>query len=160
VFGITPEARLAADALRDHHIPYVAVEADPERFVSAASDGYTIVFGDAKDGQLMEAIGAARARAIVLGGSGFAGPQVAAAGAKLPPRFVAVATGAERVRQAGMGLRSHLAHAEPRGVELVTDLLTELGVDQKAVAAWIAGELERRGLLDKRDENEVEIEAA
>ncbi len=161
VFGMTPEARLAADALRDHHIPYVAVEADPERFVSAASDGYTIVFGDAKDVQLMEAIGAARARAIVLGASGFAAPvSVVVAGGKAPPRFVAVTTGAERVRQAGMGFRSHLAHAEPRGVELVTDLLTELGVDQKAVAAWIAGELERRGLLDKRDDDQAEIEAA
>ena len=161
VFGMTPEARLSADALRDHHIPYVAVEADPERFVSAASDGFTIVFGDAKDGQLMEAIGAARARAIVLGASGLAAPvNVAVAGGKAPPRFVAVATGAERVRQAGMGFRSHLAHAEPRGVELVTDLLTELGVDQRAVAAWIAGELERRGLLDKQNSDEAEIEAA
>ncbi|MDP3495006.1 MAG: cation:proton antiporter, partial [Hyphomonadaceae bacterium] len=159
VFGMTPEARLAADALRDHHIPYVAVEAEPERFVSAASDGYTIVFGDAKDARLMETIGVARARAIVLGGSGFAAPAITSiVGDKSPPRFVAVTTGAERVRQAGMGYRSHLAHAEPRGVELVTDLLTELGVDQKAIAAWIAGEMERRGLMDKRDE-ETEIEA-
>lgn len=158
VFGMTPEARLAADALRDHHIPYVAVEAEPERFVSAASDGYAIVFGDAKDARLMETIGVARARAIVLGGSGFAAP-APIVGEKSPPRFVAVATGAERVRQAGMGYRSHLAHAEPRGVELVTDLLTELGVDQKAIAAWIAGELERRGLLDKRNDDS-EIEAA
>jgi hypothetical protein len=106
----------------------------------------------------METIGVARARAIVLGGSGFAAP-APIAGEKSPPRFVAVATGAERVRQAGMGYRSHLAHAEPRGVELVTDLLTELGVDQKAIAAWIAGELERRGLLDKRNDDS-EIEAA
>lgn len=160
IFGMTPEARLAADALRDHHIPYVAVEAEPERFVSAASDGYAIVFGDAKDARLMETIGVSRARAIVLGGSGFAAPAAASIpGARPPPRFVAVTTGAERVRQAGMGYRSHLAHAEPRGVELVTDLLTELGVDQKTIAAWIAGELERRGLLDKQDD-ETESEAA
>jgi monovalent cation:proton antiporter-2 (CPA2) family protein len=161
VFGMTPEARLAADALRDNHIPYVAVESDPERFVMAASDGYTIVFGDAKDNRLMETIGAARARAVVLGASGLAGPQVVLpAGAKAPPRCVAVATGPERVRQAGMGLRAHLAHAEPRGVELVTDLLGELGVEQKAIAAWIAGEVERRGLIDRQDEAQTEIEAA
>jgi CPA2 family monovalent cation:H+ antiporter-2 len=160
VFGMTPEARLAADALRDHHIPYVAVEADPERFVSAASDGYTIVFGDAKDARLMETIGPTRVRAIVLGGSGIAAPQTATtADGKSPPRFVAVMTGAERVRQAGMGYRSHLAHAEPRGVELVTDLLTELGVDQKAIAIWISGELERRNLIDKPEKDD-ETEAA
>ncbi len=47
----------------------------------------------------------------------------------------------------------------PQLMELVTDLLTELGVDQKAIAAWIAGELERRGLLDKRNDDS-EIEAA
>ncbi len=161
VFGMTPEARLAADALRDNHIPYVAVESDPERFVMAASDGYTIVFGDAKDTRLMETIGAARARAIVLGASGLAGPQVVPpAGTKTPARFVAVTTGSERVRQAGMGFRAHLAHAEPRGVELVTDLLTELGVEPKAIAAWIAGEVERRGLIDRPDADEPEIEAA
>ena len=160
VFGMTPEARLAADALRDHHIPYVAVEADPERFVSAASDGYTIVFGDAKDARLMETIGPTRVRAIVLGGSDIAAPQTATtADGKPPPRFVAVMTGAERVRQAGMGYRSHLAHAEPRGVELVTDLLTELGVDQKAIAIWISGELERRNLIDKPEKDD-ETEAA
>ncbi|RYZ05925.1 MAG: potassium transporter KefB [Alphaproteobacteria bacterium] len=159
IFGMTPEARLAADALRDHQIPYVAVEADPERFVSAASDGYTIVFGEAKDARLMESVGATRVRAIVLGASGFTAPQTATtADGKPPPRFVAVTTGAERVRQAGMGHRSHLAHAEPRGVELVTDLLTELGVEQKAIAAWIAGELERRGLIDKKhEEDEPEV---
>lgn len=161
VFGMTPEARLAADALRDNHIPYVAVESDPERFVMAASDGYTIVFGDAKDTRLMETIGAARASAIVLGASGLAAPQITPPpGAKQPPRFVAVATGSERVRQAGMGFRAHLAHAEPRGVELITDLLTELGLEKKAIAAWIAGEIERRGLIGQQDEEEPEPEAA
>src|SRR5262249_4124470 len=42
VFGMTEEGRLAADALRDHDIPYVAVESDPDRFVAASSDGYQI----------------------------------------------------------------------------------------------------------------------
>ena len=107
----------------------------------------------------METIGAPRARAIVLGASGLAGPQ-GVMGAGAPARFVAVATGPERVRQAGMGLRAHLAHAEPRGVELVTDLLSELGVEQKAIAAWITGEMERRGLIDRSDKDEPEIEAA
>jgi hypothetical protein len=60
-----------------------------------------------------------------------------------------------------MGLRAHLAHAEPRGVELVTDLLTELGVEQKAIAAWITGEVERRGLIEEKpDEVASESEAA
>ena len=49
VFGMTEEGRFAVDALRDHDIPYVAIDNDPERFVSAASDGYDVVYGDARD---------------------------------------------------------------------------------------------------------------
>jgi voltage-gated potassium channel Kch len=159
VFGMTQEGRLAADALRDHHIPYVAIESDPERFVSAASDGYTVVYGDARDHRLMENLGAANARAIVLGESIFGAPALAANGAAAPKRFVAVADTADRVRQAGLGLRAHLALAEPRGIELATDLLAELGIEKPAIARWITDQAEARGLIDK-SEPEPDTEAA
>jgi monovalent cation:proton antiporter-2 (CPA2) family protein len=158
VFGMTPEGRLAADALRDHHIPYVAIDSDPERFVSAASDGYTIVYGDARDHRLMDNLNAARARAIVLGDSVSGDPQSlgAANGDGAPKRFIAVANSADRVRHSGMGLRAHLALAEPRGIELATDLLTELGIEQSEIAKWITDQAERRGLLDRETEPEPE----
>jgi CPA2 family monovalent cation:H+ antiporter-2 len=160
VFGMTPEGRLAADALRDHHIPYLAIDSDPERFVSAASDGYTVVYGDARDRRLMDNLGAARARAIVLGESVPGAPLAAANGNGPPLRFIAVSDSADRIRQAGMGLRAHLAHAEPRGIELATDLLTEMGVDKPAIARWIADQAEARGLIDKAAETGPETEAA
>ncbi len=156
VFGMTQEGRLAADALRDHHIPYVAIDSDPERFVSAASDGYTIVYGDARDDRLMGTLNVGNARAIVFGGSGFAAPQMLGVGNGLPARFVAVATASDRARQTGQGLRAHLAHAEPRGIELATDLLTEMRIDQTAIAAWITDQADRRGLIDKPDDAETE----
>jgi hypothetical protein len=153
VFGMTEEGRLAADALRDHDIPYVAIDSDPERFVSAASDGYTVVYGDARDLHLMDNLGAARARAIVLGAPALAAQQPAP-GNGSPKRFVAVADSADRARQSGLGMRAHLALAEPRGIELATDLLAEMGVQQPAIAAWITDQAERRGLLDRRSEPE------
>lgn len=164
VFGMTQEGRLAADALRDHDIPYLAVDSDPERFVMAASDGYTIVFGDARDQRLMENLGAGKARAIVIGARGL-GAVVALSGANpgeaSPPRFLAATDAAERKEQRAAGLRAYLARAEPRGVELVTALLTELSVEQADIAAWIASELERRGLIEKPDApREEEADAA
>jgi CPA2 family monovalent cation:H+ antiporter-2 len=159
VFGMTQEGRLAADALRDHDIPYVAIDSDPERFVSAASDGYTIVYGDARDKRLMETLGAAKARAIVLGGNGVSGPQTLAPPNGAQPRFIAVSERADRLRHAGLGLRAHLALAEPRGIELAIDLLGEMGVEKSAVARWIADQAERRGLIHK-PEPEPETEAA
>jgi monovalent cation:proton antiporter-2 (CPA2) family protein len=147
VFGMTDEGRLAAEALKDNRIPYIAIESDPERFVSAASDGYNVVYGDARDRALLESLSPAKARAIVLGGADFASPPLFAANGQ--PRFIAVADSADRARQAGLGLRAHLAHAEPRGIELATDLLTTLGIAQPAIAQWITDQADRRGLLDK-----------
>jgi CPA2 family monovalent cation:H+ antiporter-2 len=144
---MTDEGRLAAEALKDNRIPYIAIESDPERFVSAASDGYNVVYGDARDRALLESLSPAKARAIVLGGADFASPPLFAA--KGQPRFIAVADSADRALQASLGLRAHLAHAEPRGIELATDLLTTLGVEQPAIAQWITDQADRRGLLDK-----------
>ncbi len=149
VFGMGPEGRLAAEALRDNDIPYVAIESDPERFVSAASDGYHVVYGDARDRRLMDSLSVAHARAIVLGGASL--PQLPAPASAAQPRFIAVADSADRVRQAGLGLRAHLSLAEPRGIELAADLLAALGVDQPRLARWIADQAERRGVVDSEE---------
>jgi CPA2 family monovalent cation:H+ antiporter-2 len=144
VFGMTPEGRLAADALRDHSIPYLAVDSDPERFVSASSDGYQVVYGDPRDQRLLDTLKAPQARAIVLGSTSFA---LSSLDGIAPKRFIAVADQGERNRQTAMGLRAHMAHAEPRGIELAADLLGELGVEQKTVAGWIADQADRRGMI-------------
>jgi CPA2 family monovalent cation:H+ antiporter-2 len=161
VFGMTEEGRFAVDALRDHDIPHVAIDSDPERFVSAASDGYQVIYGDPRDRRLMESLGAAHARAVVLGAPRFADPAAATADGRasaLPPkRFVAVNNVADREAHANLGMRAYMALAEPRGVELATDLLSELGVERPAIAAWLADQADRRGLVDN---DEPEPEAA
>jgi monovalent cation:proton antiporter-2 (CPA2) family protein len=159
VFGMTDEGRLAADALRDHDIPYVAIDSDPERFVSASSDGYHVIYGDARDRRLMESLGAARARAIVLGAPRFAAPKSISAEqtSPAPSLFVAVDNAADRDAQAGLGLSAHMAHAEPRGVELATALLGSLGVAQNQIISWVQDQSQRRGLLAEPDEEKAEM---
>ncbi len=143
IFGMTGEGRLAADALRDHNIPYVAVDSDPERFVSAASDGYAITFGDARNEQLVQTLGAAQAKAIVVSSSTI--PQPMTHGS--PPRFVIAADAAERAALSAVGVNAYIAHAAPHGIELATDLLRTLGIDQTAITAWVAEQAEARGLV-------------
>lgn len=147
IFGMTPAGRLAADAMRDHHIAYVAVDSDPERFVLAASDGYSIAFGDARDDKLMTSLGATQARAIVLGVR-----ELGAAGlapSPTQPRFAIAADAAEQARLNSEGFRAHVTRAEPHGLEMATDLLKQMGVAHEKITAWVTDQAERHGLLDK-----------
>ncbi len=155
IFGMTDEGRTVADALGDHEFAYVAIEPDPERFVSAATDGYDVIYGDARDIRLMDTVRASSARAIVLGATRFVVPQtLVQPGGKIsegPSRFVAVETPADRIRYAGLGLRAHLSMTKPKGIELAADILANLGVEPDVIAAWVAertgsheGERDRR----------------
>jgi CPA2 family monovalent cation:H+ antiporter-2 len=159
IFGMTEEGCLAADALREHDIAYLGIDSDPENFVAAVSNGYDVVFGDARDEHLMKSVGLSDTKAIVLG---IRGP-----GASIPfltqgpinsrsPCFVAVASLAERTQLSAQGFRAHMAHAEPKGLELATDLLQQLGVEQDRITAWVRDQSERRGLLDKAPTPEPE----
>ena len=163
IFGMTEEGCLVADALREHDIAYLGVDADPERFVAAVSNGYDVVFGDARDERLMKSVGIADTKAIVLGTRGLAAASafLAAAppGSVKSPCFVAVFSLAERTQLAEQGFRAHMAHAEPKGLELATDLLQQLGVEQARITAWVRDQADLRGLLDKAPEP-AESEAA
>lgn len=159
IFGMTAEGRLAADALRDHDIAYVGIDSDPERFVFAASDGYTIAFGDARDERLMESLGAAQAKAIVLGARGLGAASMPVrdlSSTNRQPRFAAAGDTQQRAQLSADGFRAYVSRAEPRGLELVTDLLRELGVEQDRITAWVADQAERRGLIDATPEPEPE----
>lgn len=160
VLGMSEETRLAADAMRDHNIHYVAMESDPERFVAAASDGYDIVYGDPRDARLLEMTGSQHPRAIVQSNArqplpqSLTQPPVSVGPA--PPRFISVEDQSERLRNASLGLRAHVSAAQPAGVEMATELLTMLGVEQHDIAEWLEDQLRRRGLLTEPDDEEDE----
>lgn len=156
IFGMTPAGRLAADALRDHDIAYVAVDSDPDRFVLAASDGYSIAFGDARDDKLMASLDAGHARAIVLGIRGLGAASLAALPGSTQPRLVVAADIAEQTKLNSDGFRAHISRAEPLGLELAADLLAQMGLGHEKISAWVADQVERRGLIDKPKEQAPE----
>jgi monovalent cation:proton antiporter-2 (CPA2) family protein len=159
IFGMTEETRLAADALSDHEIPYQAIESDPERFVAAVSDGYHVVYGDPRDPRLLRTMGVGKSPAVLLGGASQADLPFGErqADAAVPKRFAAAASPHERARLHGLGFRAHVAHADPKGIELAADLLAELGVEHARIAAWISDQAERRGLIETAEDIDAAV---
>ncbi|MEO0465842.1 MAG: cation:proton antiporter [Pseudomonadota bacterium] len=160
VFGMTPAGRLAVDGLRDHDIPYIALDNDPERFLAATADGYRVAFGDAANLRLIDAIGANNARAVVIGA-----PRYSVSKSITPiinerfpgmKRFVSVATSTDHELFSDLGMIAHHTMAEPQGIEMVADLLRELGIDDVSIVAWMRAEAER---FDMDDMSEEVIEA-
>lgn len=149
VFGMTSAGRLAIDALRDNDIPVIALDNDPERFLAATADGYSVVFGDASNLRLIEAIGANHARAVVIGL-----PRYEVSTAVTPiiaqrfpdlKRYVAVDSLEDIPRFEALGMNAYGSMGEPTGIELATALLRDLGVPDEAVSEWLAREHDRFG---------------
>lgn len=147
VFGMTPAGRLAVDALSEHDIPYVALDSDPDRFLAATADGYKVTFGDAANLKLIEAIGMTHARAVVIGAPRYdvSRALTPALATQFPGiiRFVAV-TGPEDVeRFSALGMRAYLSATQPQGIEMATDLLRTLEVEEADVRDWLADQADR-----------------
>ena len=158
IVGMTQTGRLAADALEDHGIPWLATEFDPERMLSAVADGYNVSFGDASNMKLVEAIGGTRARAMVIGI-----PRYEVSRAVTPTvtrrfpdlkRFVSVETPEDLDRFSALGIRTHLSAGEPHGIEMVIDMLHTLGVAEDDVRDWLSTETERFAIGEAVPEEE------
>ncbi|MFH1517981.1 MAG: cation:proton antiporter [Pseudomonadota bacterium] len=147
VIGMSAAGRLAIDALVDHKIPYIATEAEPQRFLAAVSDGYHVAFGDASNMKLVEAVGGSNARAVVLGFSRYEiSREVTPTITRLFPelvRFVAVESRLDLERYLDLGVRAHLTAGQPKGIEMVADMLFTLGVPEDEVREWMEEEAER-----------------
>jgi CPA2 family monovalent cation:H+ antiporter-2 len=146
--------------MRDHDIACIGVDSDPDRFVTAASDGYDMVFGDARDLRIMDSLDARQSKAIVLGARGLGAVQAFKLATAEQPCFIVASSIQERAELADLGFRAHLAHAEPRGLELATDLLQRLGIDQERITAWVKDQAERRGLPETATAPKSAVEAA
>jgi hypothetical protein len=149
IFGMNEVGRLAADALRGHGVPHVAIEADPDRFLAAIADGYAVTYGDPADLRLLDAVGATRARAIAL-----ALPRYDVSRELTPlvrerypglGRFVAVPDEADRARHAALGMHAVLTRGLPRGIELATALLRFAEVPEERIRAWLRAAREAHG---------------
>ena len=158
IFGISKSARQAIDALNEFDYPYIALDSDPERFTRALADGYDVAFGDAADFRLIDTIGAANARAIVLGSPRYEISQAItpAVREQFPDmqRFVAVESSSDRIRHEALGIRAFHSVAKPHGIELAAALLESLGIEREKVTEWVEDQTARTTSPRMDDEEE------
>jgi CPA2 family monovalent cation:H+ antiporter-2 len=154
LFGMNDVGRLAADALRAHGVPHVAIEVDPDRFLAATADGYSVTYGDPADLRLMDAIGGTRARAVAL-----AVPRYDISRELTPivrerypglGRFVAVTDEADRDRHAALGMNAIITRGLPRGIEFAAELPRFAGVEEGRIAEWMRSVREARSEVTAR----------
>tara|TARA_R110002020_G_scaffold105961_2_gene246894 strand:- start:139152 stop:140957 length:1806 start_codon:yes stop_codon:yes gene_type:complete len=163
VIGMSSAGRLAIDALVDHDIPYIALEADPDRFLAAVADGYKVSFGDATNMKLVEAVGGSNARAVVLGFARYeisreVTPTITRRFPDLQ-RFVAVDSRRDLERYLDIGVRAHLAGGQPKGIEMVADILLTLDIPEPEVREWMEEEAERFAIGDASSvEEKIDVE--
>ena len=153
VFGMTDEGRLAADALRDTGIEFVAIDNDPDRFVAAAADGYEVMFGNPANLNLFTAIAGNNATAVVVGAPNY---QIAK---DLTPtvqrdfpntaRFASLPQVAERDRFRELGFRAWTSTTTPAGIEMAVDLLRHLSVAEAEISNWLKTVAERYDIADR-----------
>lgn len=170
VIGMSAAGRLAVDALIDFDIPYIATDGDPDRFLSAVADGYNVSFGDAANMKLIEAVGGSNARAVVLGKARYEVSKevTPSINRRFPDlvRLVAVETIHDLDRYLELNIRAHLVAGEPKGIEMVADMLRVLGVPDKELADWLSREADLFTIgdasdrQDKAEEEEAEVDEA
>jgi CPA2 family monovalent cation:H+ antiporter-2 len=141
LFGMNDVGRLTADALRLHGVPHVAIESDPDRFLSATADGYAVTWGDPSDLRLMDAIGGTRARAVALATPRFdiSRELTPVVRERYPGlgRFVAVADESDLERHTALGMTPVMTRGMPHGIELAAALLRFAGVAEEQIADWL-----------------------
>jgi K+:H+ antiporter len=170
VIGMSAAGRLAVDALIDFDIPYIATDGDPDRFLSAVADGYNVSFGDAANMKLIEAVGGSNARAVVLGKARYEVSKevTPSINRRFPDlvRLVAVETIHDLDRYLELNIRAHLVAGEPKGIEMVADMLRVLGVPDKELADWLSREADLFTIgdasdrQDKTEEEEAVVDEA
>jgi len=147
VFGMDEVGRCVADALEANGVPYDAVEMDYDRFLAASADGYPVAFGDLGDIRLMETLGMAMRRAVVVTIVRFelSNALTPIMRDRYPhlSRFIAVESEEDRARFESIGMRPIVNRSAPRGLDLAAELLRSQGVADEKVRAWMRREQER-----------------
>ena len=166
IFGMTDIGRLAADALRENDIQFLAIDNDPDRFVSASADGYDVLFGNAANMNFFSAITGRNACAVVVGAPNYtiAKSVQPTVQAEYPDilRFVSLQSQEAREQFGELGFRAWLSRTTPPGVEMVADLLQQMDVDDDKIADWLKTISERYHIEDRSEEivTIIEEEAA
>lgn len=66
IIGFDRVGRLVADMLRRHDQPFVAIDRDNDRVIEGQAQGWPVMYGDATRDALLDKLGIAEAKAVVL----------------------------------------------------------------------------------------------
>ena len=147
VFGTTEAGRITLDALGAHNIPFVALDNKPDRFISALSDGYSVIYGDSADFRLLDSLGAMQSKVLVLGENRYdvserLTSEIQERFSNLQ-RFVAVDTPSDGVKHASLGMKAHIIQTQMDSIAMAAEILRTLEISEERVKAWVDTELER-----------------
>ncbi|AZU03557.1 glutathione-regulated potassium-efflux system protein KefB [Glycocaulis alkaliphilus] len=141
IFAMTPSGRMAYNALTRFDIPVIAIESDPDRFLSAIADGYAVTFGDPSDTRLLRAIDVTEARALVLSAPRYE------ISAEITPyirenfpelqRFVAVKDEPDRRRHEALGMHAIINRSQPEGLDFALALLRYADIPESDIHEWM-----------------------
>lgn len=147
IFGMDEVGRTVADALEATGVPYDAIEANHDRFLAASADGYPVAFGDLSDVRLMETVAYAERKAIVISHVGI---EVVEAIKPIMQdrypeltRFIAVGTEEDKKRFEKTGLHPVVNRSYPPGIDLASEVLRFLHVDETKILPWMQRQQER-----------------
>jgi monovalent cation:proton antiporter-2 (CPA2) family protein len=158
VIGMGDIGRCVCDGLEAHGISYKAIEIDHDLFTQANRDGYPVVFGDATDLRLMDAIEIAQANLLVITEPRFdLVNDIAPVVKKKYPnlvRFASVENDQQRDQLDSFGIQSVKDRSFPKGLDLASTVLKSLNSDEKKLANWMQRQ-QSRALENKVDLKEM-----
>jgi hypothetical protein len=146
IFAMTPSGRMAYSALTRFNIPVIAVESDPDRFLSAIADGFAVTYGDPSDTRLLRAIDVTEARALAIGAPRYE------ISAEITPyirenfpeleRFVVVNDERDRLRHQALGMHAILNRSQPEGLDFALALLRYAEIPESDIQEWMQDVIE------------------
>ncbi len=140
--GFGRVGRLIAQALEGENVPYVALDADGERVARMRLEHQPVFFGDAGRPELLDKVGARRARAFVVtvNNAGAAERMVAAARTIRPDAlvFARAADAAHAARLVDLGAVGVIPETVEASLQLAARLLEGLDMPEEAVSQRVA----------------------
>ncbi|WP_238123088.1 MULTISPECIES: cation:proton antiporter domain-containing protein [unclassified Xanthobacter] len=142
IAGFGRVGRMVAEALEREEIAFIAVDSDPRRVALERSSGRAVYFGDASREEILDRLGIDAARAVMVTLDNPAAAERLVAGVRRRWPTVPVVTRAKDLdharRLANLGVSGVIPETVEASLQLLTRLLTAIGLPETVVAERIA----------------------
>lgn len=153
IVGMNEVGQTLARGFQAHHIPYVAVVRDRQRFMEATAAGYTVAYGQPEDLRFWGTLGVSDGLALCVAAPHFeTAKYLAPIVQRLYPhlkRYVAVKDSAEGELFGALGMIPFHNRGAPPGLEMACFILRDLGVLEDKIVQW--SEMEQHTYLHAYD---------